>query len=121
MADNMSSIERVKTAVALREPDCVPVQNYFHGHAAKLIGKTYYEFCTSAKNLADANIAAAKKYDLDMIFVGPGGWVEASSMGAPVKYTRDSSPAGNTEDPFVKTQKDLGKLKFPNPRKDGMM
>lgn len=117
----MSSIDRVKAAVELREPDCVPVQTYFHGHAAKLIGKTYYEYCTSTRNLADAHIAAARKYDLDVVFVGPGGWVEASCMGAPVKYTRDSSPAGNTEDPFVKTQRDVEKLKFPNAREDGMM
>lgn len=116
-----NSIERVETTIALREPDRVPTHNYYHAHAAKLIGTTYHEYCTNSTILAKAYLFAQEKYSLDMLFIGADAWVGASAVGVPLKFTANSSPQGDMENPFIKTPDDLDKLHVPDPKKDGRM
>lgn len=111
--DILTPKERVMAFLQGRPIDralCMPIVT---SNTVKLIGKTIKEYQLDAKVMADAHIAAFKKFKYDLIYVFTNCSNIAEAMGQEIVYPEDE-PA-NTEDPIIKSREDLAKLKVAEP------
>ena len=115
----MNSKERVLKALALEKPDRVPVVPFMITFAAKYAGFKFIDYATNSKILAQSQIATARRFKIDAVYVDSDPVVEIEAMGAKVRYSEDESPAAST--PVVKSPKDIRSLRIPDPEKDGRM
>ncbi len=89
----MSSLERVGTAIQLKEPDRVPVIPVIMIRALKEVGlKGTKETLHSPDLMAQAKIEAYKKFGGDALMAGTGLNVEAEAMGCQMEYLDDAIP-----------------------------
>jgi uroporphyrinogen decarboxylase len=63
----LSSLERVRQAARLKEPDVVPVAPYIGNHAAVIAGIPIDRYCTSGELMAEAQFEAWKVYRHDIL------------------------------------------------------
>ena len=112
----MQSLERVLSVFQGQRPDRVPVIPIIGQAAARLNGMTIKEELRSPETLAESRLACLERFGCDGLYISADTWVTAEAMGAPVSQDSDS-PAQGTE-PLLK-EKDIGRLKPPDPRKDG--
>src|SRR5208337_4576613 len=90
---SMSSLERVATALQLKEPDCVPVIPVIMIRALKEVGlKGTKETLDDPHLMAQAKIEAFKKLGGDALVAGTGLNVEAEAMGCVMEYLDDGIP-----------------------------
>jgi len=89
----MSSLERVATAVQLKEPDRVPVIPVLMIRALKEVGeKATAQVLQDPDIMAQAKIAAFKKYGGDALVAGTGLNVEAEALGCTLEYQEEEIP-----------------------------
>ncbi len=89
----MSSLERVATALQLKEPDRVPVIPVVMIRALKEVGlKGTQETLHDPDAMAQAKIEAYKKLGGDALVAGTGLNVEAEAMGCQMEYLDDAIP-----------------------------
>ncbi len=86
-----------------------PILMYF---AANYIGKTYGEFASDHKVLAEANLRCMDEFDMDMLGVISDPYRETSAFGAKIKYIPDGVP--RCLEYVVKTTDDVRNLKKPD-------
>jgi len=86
-----------------------PILMYF---AANFIGKTYGEFASDYKVLAEANLRCLDEFDLDMLGLISDPYRETSAFGAKIKYIPDGVP--RCLNYVVKTMDDVRDLKIPD-------
>jgi len=86
-----------------------PILMYF---AANYIGKTYGEFASDHKVLAEANLRCMDEFDMDMLGVISDPYRETSAFGAKIKYIPDGVP--RCLEYVVKTMDDVRNLKKPD-------
>lgn len=99
---SMSSLERVATALQLKEPDRVPVIPVVMIRALKEVGlKGTKEILHDPHLMAQAKIEAFKKLGGDALVAGTGLNVEAEAMGCLMEYLDDGIPV-ITERPLEK-------------------
>ncbi len=89
----MSSLERVATAIQLKEPDRVPVIPVMMIRALKEVGElATEEVLKDPDMMAQAKIAAFKKYGGDALVAGTGLNVEAEALGCELEYLGEEIP-----------------------------
>ncbi len=89
----MSSLERVATALQLKEPDRVPVIPVIMIRALKEVGlKGTRETLHDPHLMAQAKIEAYKKFGGDALVAGTGLNVEAEAMGCQLEYLDEGIP-----------------------------
>ncbi len=89
----MSSLERVATAIQLKEPDRVPVIPVLMIRALREIGvKATQQVLKDPDIMAQAKIAAFKKYGGDALVAGTGLNVEAEALGCTMEYQEEEIP-----------------------------
>jgi MtaA/CmuA family methyltransferase len=89
----MSSLERVATALQLKEPDRVPVIPVIMIRALKEAGlKGTRETLHDSHVMAQAKIEAYKRFGGDALVAGTGLNVEAEAMGCQMEYLDEGIP-----------------------------
>lgn len=90
---SMSSLERVATALQLKEPDRVPVIPVVMVRALKEVGlKALKETLHDPHVMAQAKIEAFKKLGGDALVAGTGLNVEAEALGCAMEYLDNGIP-----------------------------
>jgi len=115
----MNSRERVIQALALQKSDRVPVIPFIITFAAKYGGFRFLKYATDPNVLAECQIAVAKRFKIDAVYVDSDPIVEIEAMGAPIRYPEDESPSAL--EPIVKSMNDVRSLRLPDPEKDGRL
>ncbi len=115
----MTKLERTLSALNMNTPDRVPVSPLAHYYNAALINKTIREFATDGEIMAAASLAAVERFGWDFITLGCDVAVEASGVGAEMKYEDHAPP--HVARPLLDNTAALKNLKVPNPLKDGRM
>nr|MDO8100115.1 uroporphyrinogen decarboxylase family protein [Candidatus Njordarchaeota archaeon] len=118
---DLSSFDRVRSAVQLVEGDRVPVVPEITYACAKLLSLRFSEGSKSPEKMAKALIAGQKEIGYDGIYAG---WessfnVMAEAMGCKMKIPEDGVPC--VEDHIVKQAADLDKVRVPDPWKDNKL
>ena len=70
--ETMTAKERTIAALTGKPYDRIPVNLLISDHAARVIGVTVGEYNNSAELLARGQIAAWRRYGMDMVNTGPG-------------------------------------------------
>ena len=115
----MNSRERVLKALAFQKSDRIPVVPFIITFASKYGGFKFIEYATNSSILAQCQIAIAKRFDIDAVYVDSDPIIEIEAMGARVRYPEDESPSAL--EPTVKNLSDIRRLKQPDPEKDGRL
>lgn len=88
----LSSFERIVKAIQLQKPDRVPVIPILMNRAIRVINATTAEAVKDGKVMAEAKIAANRKFGGDAVIAGTGLFVEAENLGAECEYLPTSIP-----------------------------
>ncbi len=102
--------------------DVVPFIAQMHEFAMrekKISGRVFY---TKAKTLVRGIAEVSQDFGFDVpSLIWDGYNVEAEALGAKLVLFDDMAPAIDNADPLVKSEKDLAKLKAPDPYRSGRM
>ncbi len=109
----MNSIERVRAAIELRQPDRVPVDLHNFQPAAKAMGISMAEVFQNGELLAEAMLKAWKEFGHDMILLENGTACNAQACGVKVIYRDDAAPAAHI--PVITQLEEVDTLKVPDP------
>ncbi|WXG43531.1 MAG: uroporphyrinogen decarboxylase family protein [Promethearchaeati archaeon SRVP18_Atabeyarchaeia-1] len=120
-SSSLSAFERVRLAIELKKTDRVPVVPEATYVLGKLLNVKFSEISRSAEKMAKVLILGQEEIGYDGIYVG---WessfnLVAEAMGSKMRTLADGVPS--IEDNLVKQESDLGKVKIPNPQKDGRL
>lgn len=89
----MSSLERVASAIQLKEPDSVPVIPVMMIRALREAGLTATsETLSDAESMAQSKLRAFHKYGGDAVVAGTGLNVETEALGCRLEYLDDEIP-----------------------------
>ena len=116
--ETMTAKERTIAALTGRPFDRIPVNLLISDHAARVIGVTVGEYNNSAELLARGQIAAWRRYGMDMVNTGPGLSGIPEAIGSRVAFP-DSTPY--VAEFVVKNEADLDRLKVPDPHRDARL
>jgi len=116
----MNSVERHHRALAMREPDRVPVAPSFLTRASQQAGVRQYAYHTDPDVLASAQIAHCDRYDFDGVYISSDNVIMYEALGGKIIYPDDNSYPFWT-DPLITDSRDLAHLRIPNPARDGRM
>jgi len=97
----MTCKERLRRMAAGGRNDRVPFMPTILEHAAALLGRTPSECAQDSRLMADAHVAAWKRYGHDAVTVGIDVYnIEAEALGCEVRYYTDSSVPGIVSHPY---------------------
>lgn len=116
---SLSSLERVRKAIAFEEPDVVPVGPYVANHTARLAGMKIKTYCTNGKEMARANLQAWERYGYDIIFPDCDNYYMAEGLGIQTNFPEDDIPS--MEKPPLDDMNGVFDIEVPDPTKDGRM
>lgn len=115
----LSSLERIRRAASLQEPDNVPVAPYMGNHGAKVGGAIISEYCRNGKKMAQAQIRAWEVYGQDVVVAQSDNYYIAEGFGITTEIRHDSTPT--LKKPAIEDVLEADNLKVPNPYSDGRM
>ena len=115
----MTSLERIRHAVRLKEPDTVPVAPYLGNHGARVAGVPIGQYCRSGRRMAEAQYRAWELYGQDAVVAQSDNYYIAEGFGVEVEHHTDSTPT--LKRPAVDTLEAIPRLRVPNPQTDGRM
>jgi uroporphyrinogen decarboxylase len=117
--DHLTSLQRL-TAYGRGEPfdrlPCVPIVG---NTAARVLGCKVGDFRGNGKLLADAQIAAYRRFGYDGIRVFTDLYTQAEAFGARVHYPEDET--AYLAAPAITSLAEIDKLRPPDPQKDGQL
>lgn len=119
VADKMTPKERFSAALAGKPMDRILTSPIILNHASRALGMKVKDFCTSGRNMGEANIACFKKYRHDIVYIFSTTSTVAEAMGTTMHFPDDDAPQVLT--PAVTTRADVKRLKPANPKKDGRL
>ena len=109
----MTSIERVRAAIELREPDRVPVDLHNFQPAAFATGLPMSEVFRDGAFLAEAMLVAWREFGQDMILLENGTACSAQACGLEAIYRDDTAPVADK--PLIDSLEEVANLKVPDP------
>ena len=115
----MNSRERVLKALALQRSDRVPVVPFIISFAAEYAKVRFIDYATSPSVLAKSQVAVARRFQIDAVYVDSDPVIEIEAMGARVHYPEDESAVAL--EPALKAPEDVRSLRVPDPEKDGRL
>ncbi len=102
--------------------EVVPFIAQMHEFAMRVKGISGRKFYTDAKTLVRGTAEVSRDFGFDVPTLFWDGYnVEAEALGANLVLFDDMAPAIDNVDPLIKTEKDLAKLKSPDPYTAGRM
>jgi len=115
----MNSRERFLTAARRQPPDKVPAAPYNGNFGAALAGIPVSRYNTDGKAMARAQIYTWEQLQHDVVVAQSDNYYIAEGFGCLIHQPENLTP--NLVKPAVETLEEIGKLKVPNPYKDGRM
>lgn len=115
----MTSLERIRCAARRQPVDRVPVAPYLGNHGARVAGVLIGEYCRSGRIMAEAQYRAWHIYGQDVLVAQSDNYYIAEGFGVEVQHYDDGTPTLRT--PVVHELADIGRLRVPDPHKDGRM
>ena len=109
----MNSVERVGTAIGLREPDRVPVDLHNFLPAASASGLPMSQVFRDGELLAEVMLSAWREFGHDMILLENGTACNAEACGAEVRYRDDAAPVAGK--PILDSLARVAELEVPDP------
>jgi uroporphyrinogen decarboxylase len=116
----MTSYERIMTALEGGKPDRVPVIPFLRDWGIRHSGFTFAEILDNPCKYVHAQYRALRDLGADIIWDLMGVHAESEAMGSVLKIQEDSPPSVvqfAVNDP----DKDLDRLRLPNPHRDGRL
>jgi MtaA/CmuA family methyltransferase len=117
----MNPIERILSMVAGKPTDSLPLMPITMMFAADQIGRSYYDYATDHRVMAEAQIRTAEKFDFDHVSCISDPARETGDCGGKVKFFPDQPPAIIEEDALLAEKTVLVTLKQPDPLGGGRM
>lgn len=117
MRDRMTPIERFTAYAAGESIDRLPCVPIVGNTAARVIGVKVSEFRGNGKLIADAQVAAYRRFGYDVIRIFTDLYTVAEAMGARVHYPDDET--AYLAAPAIASVDEISALRPANPRKDG--
>ena len=115
MADKMSSMERVLTALSHKEPDRVPLFLLLAYYGAKEAGLTIEEYFRYPDNVAECQIKMQKKYKTDCYYSFYYAAVETEAFNGSTLFYDDAPP--NSSIPVISSKEEISSLEVPDIKK----
>ena len=119
MSAQMTPKQRMGAFLAGQPFDRIPCVPLILNHAARVLGVKVSEYNANPKVMADAQIAAFRRYRHDMVTVFSDTAIIAEAMGTKLTYPEDRAPF--VEAPCVRSPSDADGLRSPDPRRDGRL
>uniref|UniRef100_UPI00405683DF uroporphyrinogen decarboxylase family protein n=1 Tax=Candidatus Electrothrix sp. TaxID=2170559 RepID=UPI00405683DF len=107
----MTSMERVLTALAHKEPDRVPLSFMLTIHGAKELGLGIREYFSKAEYVVEGQMRMLKKYRHDTVNAFSAAAAILEAFGGEVIWYEDGDP--NSGEPVIRTEKDIRSLEVP--------
>jgi len=118
---NLTSKDLFKIMELGEKPPVIPFIPTIFEHSAKVINTTPSIIAQDEDLLVESQLACYEIYKHDLISVGVDIYnVEYEALGAKITYPNNEE-IPSTSDILINNEKDLEKLKIPNPEKDGRM
>jgi MtaA/CmuA family methyltransferase len=111
----------VETLLAHRKPPRPPVMPITMMFAADLIQRTYREYVTDFRVLAEGQLRTAERFGFDYVSTISDPAREASDFGASVQFFQDQPPVADECDALLADKTVLARLKLPDPLGGGRM
>jgi len=108
----MNSFDRVMTSIGHKEPDRVPLCLLLSLYGAKELGMTVKEYFSKSKNVVNAQLKMAEKYNNDCIYTFFYAGIEIEAMGGEVIFMEEGPP--NAGSPLITSPKDIENMIVPN-------
>lgn len=115
----MTSRERFLAAARGNKPDRVPVAPYNGNFGATFAGIPISIYNTNPVRMAEAHIKTCEAFNYDVAVAQSDNYYIAQGFGCIINQPYDTTP--NLVQPAVSTLDEIGKLKVPDPYKDGRM
>lgn len=112
MTAEMTSLERVLTALGHSEPDRVPLFLLLTMHGAKELGMGLREYFSRGENVAEGQLRLREKYGHDCLYSLLYAPLEVEAWGAEVVF-RDDGPA-NSGEPMIRDVEQIRTLEPPD-------
>ncbi len=120
LKSEMTSYERIMTAIDGGKPDRVPAMLFTRDWAVSQAGFTFSEVLGNSNKYVYAQYKALKELQADVIWDLMGVHAESEAMGSVLKLQDDAPPS--VVEFFVKElSQDLARIRLPNPYKDGRL
>jgi uroporphyrinogen decarboxylase len=107
----MTSMERVMTALSHKEPDRVPLFLLLTLHGAKELGLSIRDYFSKAENVVEGQLRLRKKYRNDCFYPLFYAALEIEAFGGEVIFCEDGPPNSGT--PFIAEIGDINHLVAP--------
>lgn len=104
----MTSLQRVLTALGHSEPDRVPFFLLVTMHGARELGLSIRDYFSRAENVADGQLRMREKYRHDCLYTFFYAPIEVEAWGAEVLFSEDGPP--NSGEPLIKNYSAIEKL-----------
>jgi uroporphyrinogen decarboxylase len=108
---NMTSLERVLTAISHKEPDKVPLFLLLSLYGAKELQIPIKEYFSNPQNILEAQLRMRKKYRNDCLYSFFYAPIEIEAWGGEVVFFDDGPP--NSGEPFINDIEMINNLKAP--------
>jgi MtaA/CmuA family methyltransferase len=109
----MNSLERIRAAINLQNPDRVPVDLHNFQTAAFATGLPMSEVFRNGELLAEAMLNSWREFGQDMILLENGTACNAQACGLEVTYRDDTAPVA--ENPLISSLSEVANLEVPDP------
>jgi uroporphyrinogen decarboxylase len=116
----MTSYERIMTALEGGKPDRVPVLLFMRDWATKYSDFTFFEVLENPSKYVYAQYRALREVGADVIWDLMGFHSESEAMGSVLKIPQNGLPS-ITDFPVKDLAEDVAKLRLPNPGRDGRL
>jgi len=116
---NLTSRERVFTALSCREPDRVPFFLALTFYGAKELGMSIKEYFSSSKNVIYAQKKMREKYKHDFYYGFYYASLEIEAFGGDSIFYDDGPP--NAGEPIIKNLSDIDNLNIPDVKKSDVL
>jgi uroporphyrinogen decarboxylase len=110
-SENMTSMQRVLTALSHREADRVPFFLLVTMHGAKELGLSIRDYFAKGEHVAEGQIRMRAKYGHDCLYSFFYAAMEIEAWGGEVIYSQDGPP--NSGAPFIHNRESIPQLKAP--------
>lgn len=107
----MTSMQRVLTAMAQKEPDRVPLFLLTTMHGAKELGLTIRDYFSRAENVAEGQLRLLAKYRSDCLYTATYAAVELEAFGGETIFIDDGPP--NAGGAVIHNYEDIDRLMPP--------
>ncbi|NUP99282.1 MAG: uroporphyrinogen decarboxylase family protein [Armatimonadetes bacterium] len=117
----MNAIERYHAALAGQPVDRLPCHPLTMMFASRLIGRTFYDYVTDYRVLAEGQLAVVERFGIDFVSTISDPCREVHDLGGTCTYFEDEAPANEQRHALLRDKSVLAGLTVPDPLGGGRM